>query len=538
MTGEARLLHRQGAFSAAAMTVLLSCFAALVSVAQAATLKVGLGVDPVTLDPHALNAGSTTFVTRSIYEPLVGRGRNNENVPALATEWAQIEPLRWRFRLRRDVRFHDGSPFDADDVIFSINRAKTGASGFVSYVSTIQRVEKVDSHTVDIVTTAPDPLLPDSLTRVFIMDSHWARQVGAEEPAVPGNTAAKFYSSDHENGTGPYKLVSFEPGGGHLELEGFTDWWGPREGNVDKVVYRTIGDAGPRVATLLAGDVDLITDVPPQLIERLRARSDIRVDSGPENRTIFLAFDQFSDQLLHGSAKGNPFKDRRVRQAVYQTIDAEAIRARLMDGESLPTSFLWAPSVFGYDATHDKRPPVDYAAARDLLKDAGYPDGFSVVLDCPAQRYVNSREICEAIGAMLARIRIKVSVNVLPFPIYISRTTSFDSSFYLMGWAAPTFDALFTLQALVRSRVDGTADGSWNWGRYSNPDADALIDQIKTTANPTKRAKLMLQVHAMVRADAGYVPLHDQMIVWAMKKNISAVLQPENQLDVKWVQVR
>ena len=505
--------------------------------ANAAGLKVGLAVDPVTLDPHALNAGSTTFVTRSIYEPLVGRGRNNEKVPALATEWAQTEPLRWRFRLRRDVRFHDGSPFDADDVIFSINRAKTGASGFVSYVSTIQRVEKVDSHTVDIVTTDPDPLLPDSLTRVFMMDSHWARQVGAEEPAVPGNTAAKFYSSDHENGTGPYKLVNFEPGA-RVELERFGEWWGPREGNVDKVMYVTIGDAGPRVASLLAGDVDLITDVPPQLMQRLRARSDVRIESGPENRTIFLAFDQFNDQLLHGSAKGNPFKDRRVRQAVYQAIDADAIRSRLMEGESLPTSFLWAPSVFGYEAGVDKRLPLDHGAARELLKDAGYPEGFAVTLDCPAQRYVNSREICEAVGAMLARIGIKVAVNMMPFPIYVSRITSLDTSFYLMGWAAPTFDALFTLQALVRSRVDGTADGSWNWGRYSNPDADALIDQIKTTANPAKRAKLMLQVHAMVRADAGYVPLHDQMIVWAMKKNISAVLQPENQLDVKWVQVR
>ena len=537
MTRAAELLHLRRMSGGAALAALALSFAALAFGAQAANLKIGLGVDPVTLDPHALNAGSTTFVTRSLYEPLVGRGRNNEMVPALATAWAQIEPLRWRFHLRRDVQFHNGSPFDADDVVFSINRAKTGTSGFVSYVSTVQRVEKIDSHTVDIVTTDPDPLLPDSLTRVFMMDGHWAKQVGAEEPAVPGNTAAKFYSSDHENGTGPYRLVGYEPGA-RVELERFTDWWGPREGNVDKVMYVTIGDAGPRVASLLAGDVDLITDVPPQVMQRLRTRSDIRIDSGPENRTIFLAFDQFSNELLHGSASGNPFKDRRVRQAVYQAIDTEAIRSRLMEGQSLPTSFLWAPSVFGYNAKHDSRLPPDYAAARDLLKAAGYPDGFAVTLDCPAQRYVNSREICEAVSAMLARIGIKVSVNLLPFPIYISRITSLDTSFYLMGWAAPTFDALFTLQALVRSRVDGTADGSWNWGRYSNSEVDALIDQIKTTADPGERAKLMLRAHSMVRDDAGYVPIHDQMIVWAMKKNISAVLQPENQLDVKWVQVR
>jgi peptide/nickel transport system substrate-binding protein len=261
------------------------------------------------------------------------------------------------------------------------------------------------------------------------------------------------------------------------------------------------------------------------------------MDSGPENRTIFLAFDQHQDHLLHGSARGNPFRDRRVRQAVYQAVDAEAIRTRLMEGQSHPTSFLWAPSVFGYDRGSDKRPPLDYAAARGLLKEAGYPDGFSVPLDCPAQRYVNVREICEAVGAMLARIGIKVTVNLVPVPIYLSRMMAHDTSFYLMGWAAPTFDALFTLQALVHSRVEGTADGSWNWGRYSNPEVDAVIDQIKITSDGAERAKLMLRAHSLISHDVAYVPIHDQMIVWAMKKNISAVLQPENQLDVKWVQV-
>ncbi|HEX9465424.1 MAG TPA: ABC transporter substrate-binding protein [Alphaproteobacteria bacterium] len=489
------------------------------------------------MDPHALNAGSTLFVTRSIYEPLVGRGKLNEKVPALAVEWTQAEPSRWRFVLRRNVRFHDGAPFDADDVVFSINRAKAGASGFGQYVSTIARVEIVDSHTVDVLTTGPDPLLADSLTRVLIMDRDWATRAGAEEPAVAGNTAAKFYASEHANGTGPYRLVSYQ-GGSRVELETYPEWWSAREGNIDKVDYLTIGDAGPRIAALLAGDVDLVADVPPQSMEMLRKRQDIRIESGPENRTIFLGFDQHRDHLLHGSAAGNPFKDRRVRQAIYQAIDAEAIRARLMEGQSLPTGFLWAPSVFGYDPNYDKRPAVDTAAARGLLKAAGYPNGFSVTLDCPAQRYVNSREICEAVGAMLARIGIKVAVNVMPFPIYISRITTFDTSFYLMGWAAPTFDALFTLQALVRSRADGTADGAWNWGRYSNPSLDALIDQIKGTTAGADRAKLMHRAHMLVRDDVAYVPIHDQMIVWAMRKNISAVLQPENQLDVKWVQIR
>lgn len=509
---------------------------AMAAPGAAETLRVGLGTDAATMDPHAVNIGATTLVLRQIYEPLVGRSPSFEREPALAVEWSNPEPTRWLFRLRPGVRFHDGSPFDADDVVFSLGRSREGISDFRLFTSTVAEIRKLDPLTVEIVTSGIDPVLPDKLSRVFIMDREWATRHNTMRPQDFRNREAS-YAAFHANGTGPYRLTKREPGG-RTEMEQNAAWWGHNESGVEAVTFLPITADAPRVAALLAGEADLIVDVPPQLAERIRRDQRLRLIEKPENRTVFLGMDQARDELLGSDIKGrNPLKDRRVRQAMSLAIDAQAIHSTLMQGHSVPTALLWAPPVFGYAAEDDVRPPVDTARARQLLQDAGYPAGFAVTLDCPRDRYVNDERICQAVGAQLARIGVRVTVNVMPFNLYVGKLQRAETSFYLLGWATPTYDTYVTLQALVRTRGQG-ADGTNNFGNYSNPMLDALIDRIKFEADFAERYRLVREAGRMIRDDVAYIPLHHQTIMWAMRANIEAVLPPENQLDVKWVRIR
>lgn len=500
------------------------------------TLRVGLGTDAATMDPHAVNVGATTLVLRQIYEPLVGRSPSFEREPALAVRWSNPEPTRWLFDLRRDVRFHDGSAFDADDVVFSLERSREGISDFRLFTSTVAEIRKLDAWTIEIITNGIDPVLPDKLSRVFIMDREWATRHGAVRPQDFRNREAS-YAAFHANGTGPYRLTKREPGG-RTEMEEHATWWGRNESGVSSVHFLPITADAPRVAALLAREADLIVDVPPQLAERILQDRRLRLIEKPENRTVFLGMDQARDELVHSDVKGrNPFKDRRVREAMRLAVDSQAIHTTLMQGHSLPTALLWAPSVFGYAAEDDVRPPIDVARARALLHEAGFPAGFAVTLDCPRDRYVNDERICQAIGSQLARIGVRITVNVMPFNLYVGKLQRLESSFYLLGWATPTYDTYVTLQALVRTRGQG-ADGTNNFGQYSNAAIDALIDRIKFEADLAERSRLVREAGRLIRDDVAYLPLHHQTIMWAMRADIDAVLPPENQLDVKWVRLR
>jgi peptide/nickel transport system substrate-binding protein len=503
---------------------------------SAASLRVGLATDVATMDPHALNAGSTTLVLRQVYEPLVGRGKDWRKAPALALEWSNPEPTRWRFRLRPNVRFHDGSTFDADDVVFSINRAGESLSDFRIYAAGIVEVRRVDALTVDILTAQPDPVLPDKLTRILIMDRDWARRHDAERPQDFGKREAS-HAAANANGTGPYRLRLREPDG-RTELTRSPEWWGDDKPEIEDIKFQPIPSDGPRIAALLAGDIDFVVDVPPELVDRVQKDARFRILEKPDNRTVYLGLDTARNELLHGDVKGkNPLKDQRVRQAMWLAIDARAIHSSLMGGHSVPTALMWAPSVFGYAAEDDIRPPVDHDQARRLLAEAGYPSGFGITLDCPVDRYTADKQICQAVAAQFARINVRVTANPLPFSVYIGKLRRFDTSFYLLGWAVPTFDALVTLQALMRTPGPG-GDGSGNFGRYSNPALDTLIDRIKIEGNATERLRLIRDAARLHKADVGYIPIHHQTIIWAMRADIDAVQPPENQFDVKWVTIR
>ena len=518
--------------------VLAAIAVALIFVAapvDAKTLRWSSAGDILTLDPHAQDENLVNGFLSQIYESLVGRDKQMKVVPALALSWSNPQPTVWRFRLRPNVKFHDGTPFSADDVVFSIERALAPTSNFKSYMQSITGAKRVDDLTVDIELSAPNPALLQNLTGVRIMSRAWAEK---NKVMKPQNFVEKeeTYSSRNTNGTGPYMLVSREPDVKTVVKEN-PNWWGKREGNVTEAVYLPIKSAATRAAALLSGEVDFVLDPPPQDVPRLKSTAGIKVVEGNEVRTIFLGFDQYRDELLYSNVKGkNPFKDVRVRRAVYQAIDIEAIKTKVMRGLSIPTGLMLAPQVDGYDKALDKRLPLDREQAKKLLAEAGYPSGFEVTLDCPNNRYINDEQICQAVVAMLAQVNITAKLNAMPRATYFPKIQKNDTSFYMLGWGVTTFDAHYGLNPLAHT-VTPAGDGSYNLGRYSNPKMDQLLDQIRIEMDPAKRHKLIADALVLHNSDVVHAPLHFQVIPWAMRSNIEVVHRPDNYLTLSWITV-
>jgi peptide/nickel transport system substrate-binding protein len=505
--------------------------------ADAKTLRFSSQGDITTIDPHANNEGFTNAWLDNIYEPLVTRGKDLKIEPCLAVEWQQVSPTVTRFRLRPNVRFHDGSPFGADDVVFSIGRALSDTSNFKPYLAGVVEARKVDDLTVDIVTSGPAPVLVPQLTEVRIMSRAWSAKHNVQKPLDYKNKE-ETYASRNANGTGPFILRTREADVKTTAVVN-SNWWGKREGNVTEVVYQPIKADGTRLAALISGEIDFVLDPPPQDVPRLKQDPKIKVVEGNENRTIFLGMDQFRDELQYASVKGkNPFKDRRVREAFQIAIDVNAIKSQVMRGLSVPSGVMFAPQVAGYPKDLDRPAKVDRDKARKLLAEAGYPQGFEVTLDCPNNRYVADEKICVAIAAMLAQVNVRVKVNAMPRATYFPKIQKLDTSFYMLGWGVPTFDAQYSLQSLLRTRVEKSADGDYNLGRYSNPKVDAAIDRLKTEIDTRKRAELAREVTQLHLADVGHIPLHHQVIPWAMRSNVAVVHRADNRLTVKWVTIK
>jgi peptide/nickel transport system substrate-binding protein len=503
---------------------------------EAKTLRFSSQGDITTIDPHGNNEGFTNAFLDNIYEPLVTRGKDLKLEPALALSWQQVGPTVTRFKLRPNVKFHDGSPFTADDVVFSIGRALSDTSNFKPYLAGVKEAKKVDDLTVDIVTGGPAPVLIPQLTEVRIMSKAWSAKHNVLKPQDYKNKEETF-ASRNANGTGPFVLRTREADVKTVAVLN-SNWWGKRDGNVTEIVYQPIKSDGTRLAALISGEIDFVLDPPPQDVPRLQKDPKIKVVEGNENRTIFLGMDQFRDELAYSSVKGkNPFKDRRVREAVQLAIDVNAIKSQVMRGLSVPSGIMFAPQVDGYPKDLDKPAKPDRARAKKLLAEAGYPQGFEVTLDCPNNRYVADEKICVAIAGMLAQIDVKVKVNAMPRATYFPKIQNLDTSFYMLGWGVPTFDSQYSLQSLLRTRVDKSADGDSNLGRYSNARVDAAIDRLKTEIDPKKRAEIAREVTKLHQDDVGHIPLHHQVIPWAMRANVGVVHRADNRLTVKWVKV-
>jgi peptide/nickel transport system substrate-binding protein len=512
-----------------------AALAATSLVASAVTLRVGNQGDAQSLDPHSLNESLQLTVVGNVYEPLVTRDRNYKLTPSLATDWKQTAPTVWRFNLRKGVEFHDGTPFTADDVIFSYERAKGDGSDMKSYVGQIKEIKKIDAHTIDFVLNAPFPILPELFTQWHMMSKKWCETNQATKP-VDRRKGIENAASFRANGTGPYRVRERQPNV-RTTFSRNGNYWGKIDGNVDEVIFNVIGNDSTRVAALLSGEVDVMEPVPVQDVARIRANNALKVLQGPELRVIFLGMDQKRDELLFSSVKGkNPFKDKRVRQAFYQAIDIEAIKSRVMRGAATPAAILFPSQVKGFAPELDKRLPFDVEAAKKLMADAGYGAGFELKMNCPNDRYVNDGEICQAVAANLSRIGVKINLEAETKNNYFPKILRRDTSFYMLGWTASTVDAHSVLYPIMSTPGEG-GRGQFNLGSYSNARVDELTNLVASETDDKKRNDMIREALKIHQDEVGHLPLHQQAINWAAKKDIELVQWPDNGMPWKYVKL-
>ncbi len=524
--------------SAVRVSVLLALIASF-ALADAATLRWSGRGDMQTTDPHSQNEGLTNNINELIYEFLVGRDKKLGLEPRLAESWQQISPTVWRFKLRAGVAFHDGTPFTADDVVFSFERARSESSQLRVYANAAGIPKRIDDLTVDFTTNGPNPIELEHVASINIMSKAWCEKNRATKPQ--NYTAKEDMVTAHQaNGTGPYMLKAREPDIRTVLVKN-PGWWGigagKFEGNIDEVLYRPIVSDATRVAALISGEVDLINDPPPQDVPRLKQTPGIKVVEGTENRVVFIGMDQQRDELLYSSVKGrNPFKDVRVREALYRAVDVDAIKSATMRGLSQPTGAM-LPSPVQSTPELEKRVPFDRARAKQLLAEAGYPNGFDVTLDCPNNRYVNDEKICQALAAMWSQIGVSTRVNAMPRTNYFPKLEKLDTSLYMLGWGGAATDAIFILQPVL-STYSAKGDGDYNYGRYTNSTLDRLTAKIKVEMSADARIAMIRDALAAQKTAYNHIPLHRQVIPWASRANVDVVHLANNFVQPFWTRVR
>ena len=517
-------------------TLLSLALALACGLAQAVTLRVSNQGDVQSMDPHSLNESLQLSFTGNVYESLIERDKNMALTPLLATKWTQQSPTVWRFELRQGVSFHDGSAFTADDVVFTFKRAAGEGSDMKGYTNPIKAVRKVSDFVVDIETSSPYPILPDTLTTLGMMSKKWCEENKAEQP-VDRRKGIENTASFKANGTGPFRLKERQPSVRTVLVRNFS-YRSKIESNVDEIVFTPIGNDATRVAALLSGETDVMEPVPLQDVERIKGAGNITVLQGPELRTIFLGMDQKRDELLFSNVKGkNPFKDVRVRRAFYQAIDIETIKSRVMRGASVPSALMVGAAVRGYQADMNKRLPYDVDAAKKLLTEAGYPNGFEVSMNCPNDRYVNDSAICQAVAANLARIGVKVNLQAETKVSYFPKILRRDTSFYLLGWTPSTVDSHDVLVAIMGTPND-KGQGQFNLGAYSNPKLDELTAKIQSETDDKKRNEMIREAFKIHQDDVGHIPLHQQALAWAFSNKVSLVQLPNNYMNFKWITLK
>lgn len=523
------LSRRPAAFRALTFVSVLAATLLGTSAAEAETLRWARSTDASTLDPHALNNGPNHNLLHQVYEPLIIRTADGKLLPTLATSWALTsDPTVWEFKLRKGVKFHDGSLFTADDVLFSLQRARAPTSDMRSLLVSISDVTKVDPFTVRIKTSGPNPLLPDNLINIQILNAAWAKTHGVEQSQ---NASAKeeTYATRNVNGTGPYTLVSREQDS-RTVLKLFPGYWGrgqfPLE--IDELVYLPIKSPATRVAALLSGEVDFVQDLPIQDIARLRADPKLRVNQAAENRTIFLGLNVGAAPLTYSDVKDkNPLADRRVRQAFQLAIDRNAIQSAVMRGLSVPTNIIAPPFVHGYDKAFGAVGKSDAVQAKKLLAEAGYPNGFGITLHCTNDRYLNDEAICQAVSGFLGRIGVKTTVVARPLAIQTAAINNQDTDFYLYGWGVPTYDSAYIFDYLVHTRGKN-ARGATNATRYSNTEVDRQIVSLASEGDTKKRDATIKSIWTTVQTELIYLPLHDQIQTYAMVRKFDIPVNPSN----------
>ncbi len=502
--------------NAAAAAIVLTLLGAA-SVVQARDLVIALRAEPTALDPQYHSLTPNTQLSLTLFDPLVRTDKSSQPVAALAESW-EVDGNEWIFHLRKDVKFSDGQPFTAQDVVFTYERVPkvpNSPSSYALYLSTVDKVEAVDDHTVRIMTKGPSPVLLPNLSMVPIM-SHKAAAGDAPE----GKTTTELNRGDGLVGTGPFKFASWQRGA-QIVLERNDNYWGDKP-EWERVIYRPITNPAARVAALLAGDVDLIEDPPTDDLERLKKDSKLRVQETPSLRIIYIALNQGEDVPagMQGTDGKNPLTDKRVRQALSLAIDRQAIVDRIMGGTAQPAGNLLAYPGFGTVEKLAQAPKADLEKAQQLLREAGYPNGFTVSLGSPAGRYTNDQRIAQTVAAMWARLGVKADVETSAPAVFFKQRDQYAFSTFLAGWAVSSGEMINPLKSLVMTRNREEGLGTTNWSKYSNPELDKLVITASQTLDDTQRAELLGKAGELVIEDYGILPLQFELSVWAMKNDI------------------
>src|SRR5713101_5862021 len=478
--------------------------------ADAKTFKWANSGDVSSMDPYARQETFLLTFTANIYDPLIRRDKNLKLEPALATKWGQSDPTTWFFDIRPNVKFHDGSTLTADDVVFSLNRANGPGSNMQSNFVSVKEIKKAGDLRVEVTTKYPDPLLADKWAALSMMSKPWAEKNNSVNSADMTKNEENF-ATRNAMGTGPFMLKERRAGEKTILVVN-PNWW-------DKPAHN----------------------------ESLKKEANVAVLEGPETRVVFLGFDQERPELLESNVKGkNPFKDKKVREAIHRSIDVDAIKRTVMRGQSFPTNLMVAPGINGYMKDLDKRPALlKPDEAKKMLADAGYPNGFEVGMDCPNDRYVNDEKICQAAVAMLAKIGVKVNLRAQTRNLYFAKIlrkndlSPGETSFYMLGWSpAQTYDVHNVFEALIQTPNKATKKGQFNAGGYSNPKLDALADKMEQETDKAKRDAEIAEATKLYVDDFAYIPLHQQAVVWAARKNIDLVQPADNSFPLRFVTVK
>jgi peptide/nickel transport system substrate-binding protein len=510
--------HRIFAMLAAVVAIAISGAAfAQAKPANARDISIGLQAAITSMDPHYHNVGPNNSTLRHIFEPLVSTDENQKLAPGLATSWKAIDDTTWEFKLRKNVRFHDGSPFTAEDVAFTLKRVPNvpnSPSSFATFTKPIIDIKIIDPHTIIFKTAAPHVLLPSDLAQVLIV----SKAVGEKA------TTDDYNSGKATIGTGAYKFVEYVANQ-RIVVKANYGYWGGEE-PWDKVTFKMLTSPAARVAALLSGDVEMIETVPTADIAKLETDKKFALSNKVSNRVIYVHLNQHQDKaplfLTDKAGKPldkNPLKDVRVRKALSMAINRDAIVSKVMEGRAVAASQLLADNFFG---TSKKLKPMkfDPEGAKKLLADAGYPNGFAMTIHGPNNRYINDAAIAQTIAQFYSRIGIDAKVDTMPSSVYFTRATKLEFSYMVLGWGTESGEQGSALRSLLATYDTTKGMGVTNRGRYSNATFDKALGDALVTMDDKKREGMIQGAAEMVMDDVGLIPLHYEVSTWATTKGL------------------